>query len=536
MICDEADTGPFMYSIAPQQTLASLARTSRIFSDPALDIIWQHQESLAPLVKCMPDTLWEERGAPSSKSIHPRRPILSADIPRLLFYSVRIRKLHFRQFSSHAVVHSDFLKALSMCLLPGTLMPKLSDFSWCPGPEAVVSFIHHLLGPQSRKIDLQLQVSTPALSFFPYMKSTCPLVSDFSLVVPVNHFTIPVMSDVICGWQHLQNLTISSLDLNGFIHVAHLPDLKQLCLGPVSTTHLSLHLPDFLLEPSFPALEGLELTCDTAQFCVGIIKVISSRQLNKIVLHPSAHWTALSWEEITTAIHDCIDHEKLTHIEVEQEDDRNSPIIITPFILTSSTLRPLLKFNPLIIRFQLDPGVEVDDDFLEEIATEWPSLNCLSFGTDILTARKPKATLDCLIPFARHCPGLTSLGIRLDVSEVPVFYQVAGDRLGHYLEELHVGTSPINAGKTAQVAAFLSNLFIQLQGVFVAERDSPLHEPFETYETNWNRVSEMVPVFCSVRVLEEEYWTEELGGGDDSSEEDGDEEQSGVLDDAETNH
>jgi hypothetical protein len=61
MICDQAEAAD-VESYSPPHTLLSLARTSRIFSDPALDLIWREQSSLVPLVKCMPDTLWEERG------------------------------------------------------------------------------------------------------------------------------------------------------------------------------------------------------------------------------------------------------------------------------------------------------------------------------------------------------------------------------------------------------------------------------------------------------------------------------------------
>lgn len=58
MVCNEADVGWYR----PQTTLISLATTSKMFSDPALDVVWHEQRSLIPLVKCMPESLWEERG------------------------------------------------------------------------------------------------------------------------------------------------------------------------------------------------------------------------------------------------------------------------------------------------------------------------------------------------------------------------------------------------------------------------------------------------------------------------------------------
>jgi hypothetical protein len=35
-------------------TVASLARTSLTFKDPALDLLWREQHSLIPLMNCLP--------------------------------------------------------------------------------------------------------------------------------------------------------------------------------------------------------------------------------------------------------------------------------------------------------------------------------------------------------------------------------------------------------------------------------------------------------------------------------------------------
>jgi len=41
--------------------------------------------------------------------------------------------------------------------------------------------------------------------------------------------------------------------------------------------------------------------------------------------------------------------------------------------------------------------------------------------------------------------------------------------------------------------------------------------PLITYKKNWSRVSDMMPVFCAVRLQEKEFWTEELADGEDST-------------------
>lgn len=42
------------------ESLYNFATTCRAFRDPALDVLWRVQMSLAPLVKCLPVDLWEE--------------------------------------------------------------------------------------------------------------------------------------------------------------------------------------------------------------------------------------------------------------------------------------------------------------------------------------------------------------------------------------------------------------------------------------------------------------------------------------------
>lgn len=42
-----------------KQTLARLARTCKLLCEPALKLIWQNLDDIAPLIMCMPDDLWE---------------------------------------------------------------------------------------------------------------------------------------------------------------------------------------------------------------------------------------------------------------------------------------------------------------------------------------------------------------------------------------------------------------------------------------------------------------------------------------------
>lgn len=44
-----------------KRTLASLARTCRTFSAPALDLLWMRLDSLDPLIKVLPNRIWAKK-------------------------------------------------------------------------------------------------------------------------------------------------------------------------------------------------------------------------------------------------------------------------------------------------------------------------------------------------------------------------------------------------------------------------------------------------------------------------------------------
>jgi len=61
MICNElAPSDDLNGEVHDLDALAMLARTSRTFSEPALDPLWNGLGSILPLLRCMPSDLWEE--------------------------------------------------------------------------------------------------------------------------------------------------------------------------------------------------------------------------------------------------------------------------------------------------------------------------------------------------------------------------------------------------------------------------------------------------------------------------------------------
>lgn len=52
-------------------TLAALARTCRIFCEPALDVLWHTQDNLEPILRCFAASVWQssEANTPQALSV-----------------------------------------------------------------------------------------------------------------------------------------------------------------------------------------------------------------------------------------------------------------------------------------------------------------------------------------------------------------------------------------------------------------------------------------------------------------------------------
>ncbi|KAK7053775.1 hypothetical protein R3P38DRAFT_2852075 [Favolaschia claudopus] len=489
-------------------TLLALTTTSKIFSEPALDILWHEQSSLVPLVKCMPESLWEERESGKDAVLHIRRPIESSDISKLLFYSMRVRIFERRPYGREKTVHPEFLRALDMAL-PPNFMPKLVSLKWTPRLKHEVS-LRHFLQPQLQKISLDIEDSVSALSILPYIKSCCPLITDLDLALQSDRpHTVSVMSNLVCGLHHLTDLSVPNLDEMGFRHVAQLPFLTKLSVS-WAAEHSTLYPPDFLSETAFPALTSLSVCCRTARLCMGIIQTISSSRFARLYIYPLANWTTAAWQDLHTSLRDLSIKSVFKTLEVEDMDSY-SGLDVGLHVVSEDSLRPLLAIKTLNnLTHHTHAGVDVGDDFLEEMARAWPSIGSILFRSDCLHPL-PRATLKCLIPFARCCPELDYLELRMNAVNVPEFVQAPGQRIRHeVLEYLEVGESPIARGKEARVAAFISNLFPELDSLIVPDAMSLLDEDSRTHAKSWRRVKEMLPVFCEIRAEEKEFWRQEL--------------------------
>ncbi|KAJ7791843.1 hypothetical protein B0H14DRAFT_187607 [Mycena olivaceomarginata] len=112
------------------KTLSSFARACRMFRDPALDVLWMHQNTLMNLLRCMPEGIWDESDEEGDWTLH--RPVLPADWERPLFYACRVKSFHYDdRFRSPCFPTSpDFLESLRLCFSGPHIFPNIEKLSW----------------------------------------------------------------------------------------------------------------------------------------------------------------------------------------------------------------------------------------------------------------------------------------------------------------------------------------------------------------------------------------------------------------------
>ena len=90
--------------------LRSLALTCKAFEDPALTILWRNMVSLVPLVKCLPEELWEIEIVNNGDSILVRslvQHIITGITKKLLVVHQRLsRRLRCSQIGKIRTAHS----------------------------------------------------------------------------------------------------------------------------------------------------------------------------------------------------------------------------------------------------------------------------------------------------------------------------------------------------------------------------------------------------------------------------------------------
>ncbi|KAJ7471684.1 hypothetical protein B0H11DRAFT_2039535 [Mycena galericulata] len=449
--------------------LAVLARTCKIFQNPALDILWSHQTTFAHVLRCMPSDLWNGPVVYGSVYLLDAiRPMAPADWERPLFYLHRVKSLNClaRNLPSPAL-----FETLSLCRPTDHFFPNLRRLGW-NSLDRIPNFpsIRTLLSPRLTSLEVVVPTSVTGLSLIPTLADRCPLLTHVSIrcdhPIPADfdpHLRTSI-SLFVCAGTHIEKLRVIDLDQSAFEHLACLSSLRSLtldylqALNPFPTSGL----PETSL---FSGLQEIQISTytDTA---IAVLEALASSRIVSVSVTILEVMTPMAMSTLYATLADNLPHHSLEFLEIFNSVG-DAIVLPTQATIQRRALQRLLCFpNLKEVALHFYGGFDLDDTLVSEISRAWPHLRSLSFDHSRPTPIVSRVTLSGLRDLVHHCAKLTTLHMEIDASIIP-----SADTSPYSVKPrlflLQVGYAPIT--NVSAVADFLLKNFPKLMGVHASD-------------------------------------------------------------------
>ncbi|KAJ7049631.1 hypothetical protein C8F01DRAFT_1378275 [Mycena amicta] len=454
--------------------LACLARTCRIFTDPALDALWMKQTTLNNILKCLPSECWEETAVKDAwrrKNIRLLRPLEAADWRIASKYRTRVRSLEL-DFEDASFPSSELFEALSSAFPAEGIFPNLRGLDWqylvvqTPYPP-VFQHIRLFISPRLTKFHLNYRTNEE-LSLALALPLPLQTLQDLRIVTYEVYTSHPDLTAFTLKLSAIRDLCLPSLSNETFSHLSTLPKLSDL---EISDTREEVGI---LLRPlssdSFAALSSLCLSRSTVNLALQWLEAVPIWRLTYfyvdfIELAPKSRISAF-YQSIASRVSPC--QVRRLHIgKSEDEEDMLDPPLheLQEYAVVGDSLTCLFRFSNLTsVILQSPAGFIIDDAQIWNLARSWTALEYLDISTGSHRQVCPTTTIDALRAFGMHCNKLRSLRMSVDATNVPAFEADREPRIIQTnLHLLDVRESPIN--DSDRVGSFLSDMFGALSGI-----------------------------------------------------------------------
>ncbi|KAF8550837.1 hypothetical protein OG21DRAFT_1499517 [Imleria badia] len=440
--------------------VARLARTCKALAEPALDVLWQTQHSLAPLMMCLPPDVWEltKRG----KTITLKRDPTPLDWSSVRKYAHRIR--YISQPASFNLPRLDDA-ALAALIMPsnfGSLFPSIRvlDYSVISVAAPMIHLLtkvlyseRHLglvtslcvICPRALRrqevYDLLQAIRTKAT------RLETLKIESFTSTAPNSTLALKLLEG--------EFKFLRKLELSWAIHIS--PECLTCLVGMEYLQEMSLCVRhdiglDFLVHgcPSaeakdhtattrkrtFPVLKSLKVMAHSLDQCTALVSLVTSPFLDTItfsydVQAPSALIEAF-FRQIQKTCSDAITTSTSTARSPPRSISLTLKHNLGPFSSAASPflIRPSQTFSPLLALRHLRTlrlihlgTIAIDDGFLREAAHAWGvhlqeleecGIPWVGVEDSIDLPGYVAATLDGIGEFVRRCPRLEKLRMAFD--------------------------------------------------------------------------------------------------------------------------
>ncbi|KII88738.1 hypothetical protein PLICRDRAFT_54566 [Plicaturopsis crispa FD-325 SS-3] len=538
MIFEQVPCGEMPTAVG-KRDLAALARTCKLFSPFALDLLWSVQEGLRPLVRCMPSDLWMERdmstersrsvlkliGLNREKELRFYRRPQESDWERVLVYAPKIKTLAMPRWDVEPTSAKYFSEAWNHFFPGRHLLPNIKLLILQSDPELYMPL---LVAPSLKSLTTWRMSSHADVEILVDIVDKYPSINALCFICTRNaeERIGGDLSRAICRWRHLVSVNASALDRHALVHVASLPTLRRLVVSDISVDEVKA-ASKLMPEDSFQALSTLKIVgVDLSQDPVlGLVATYHPplRHVSLQIDRP-LNFTRNEWGDVISAIHQVCSPTSLAELHVTDKILSLEITRVHDYGLDFATLKPLLSFSRLHT-LELDPagGFDLGNDDLASMARAWPMLTKLSLSAAFGAAgwKVPsRITLAGLLPLLQNCPHLETLDIVIDARILPP----SETRLdvGHHgsVRSLFLGNSFINT--PTRVALLMADLFPNVQGAIMAWwdmymeywlEDEMLYRSASDYAGLWAEVSRLMPGFVARRRRERKRLSKINNGG-----------------------
>ncbi|KAJ7137441.1 hypothetical protein C8R43DRAFT_1109946 [Mycena crocata] len=523
---DEAsDFVPTSSGPCGQRALSRLAVTCRAFMDAALDLLWRNQNSLVPLLGCLPNFWQETELGKLACTPNLTCAVTRQDWDRVLFYFKRIKKLQLSRYTAArrgaSLAVMEFLSvSLPVDIL---LLPNIESLTWRLEPQL---FTHLLLfiGPRLTEIDMELDGPASPLSLLPRVGASSPALTLVEMVDISTDSPIASREDrarpaslLILSLSDLHTVAVGPVDAPACKHLGSMPNLTSLSIDIPDGLVFLDHSP--IVPPLFPSLQDLNIGGPNLPSCLNFFTGgMLNAPLTTIRVSTDTAASESQARTLFSAIGAHPSAKLITSVNVHLGDFTdvllNNPAAYT---VVPVTLIPLLHLSAaVVIRVTVPFALVLDDTFITAIANAWPQLKDLSLSRPrTINELSPSSEIriSSLAVFASNCPNLRSLELPLS-AELPEPTDLRRPSQTT-LTILRVLDSPINLDAPFPIASFLSATFPGLNQIttsweYYSHRSARFGDSAETHN-RWKQVEWVLPLLIAVRKADERHWRQELG-------------------------
>ena len=402
--------------------IVALACCCKSFEDPVLDALWETQDQLTPLLRCLPQEVWKEDGGSFvSQLIAFVLSVLNCLI-RKSFKRIPTKAewTHFRKHTRRMrnlkvdatknLVTSGVLSALQLRTANEPLLPRLGSFECQDATGTLIPFIPLFLSPKTINITITFSATSRTVmvaSTIAQLSTLCPYIRFVALHLPRDPVIVDAVSGMLlaCNRDTLQAFLVDSPLTGEAREVLYkLPRLSHVWMvvhGPISLPPLKL-----------PRLRGIKIEYDHNR---GWLQGFRGATLGKL---KSVTFRATS---MSAQIGDFLEDFQGVALTASAQNTLSAFRFhcSQPWNPNYSSLLAFRQLTVLEIEFSCHDvcSSKVDDDIIVSLTQAMPKLEILRLG-GIPCRSLTGVTFKGLVVLACRCLQLSKLRIHLQANSL----------------------------------------------------------------------------------------------------------------------